>query len=92
VQRADRYGSLGIEATGRARAILTRRLCTRPGSYRYAASFLRQYQGLAYPDAGIEQHPQQQPVPQVTAGIQDQLRLRRGQHPGSGRRPGRYLP
>jgi hypothetical protein len=43
-------------------------------------------QGLADPQAGLEQHRQQQPVPQVTAGVQDRLGLHRGQH--TRQRPG----
>ena len=37
---------------------------------------------------GLQQHCQQQPVPQVTAGVQDRLGFRHGQHPRQ--RPGSF--
>jgi hypothetical protein len=45
-------------------------------------------QGLPDPQAGLQQHRQQQPVPQMTAGIQDRLGFRHGQHPRQ--RPGSF--
>ena len=47
---------------------------------------MSQPQHLADPQAGVQQQTEQQPVPQVLAGIQDRLHLLGGQHLRSGAR------